>query len=75
MSKNIFGVGLMLNMVILRLIGGLEMAIFEPKSCFWDFWTLCICLFVAKIVYSYYAHGELSFGTKTGSLGPCVPIL
>ena len=28
-----------------------------------------------KIVYSDCAHGELSFGTKTGSLGPCVPIL
>ena len=22
-----------------------------------------------------YVYGELSFGTKTGSLGPCVPIL
>ncbi len=34
MSKNIFGMGLMLNVVILRLIGGLEMAIFEPKIVF-----------------------------------------
>ena len=34
MPKNIFGVGLMLNVVILRLIGGLEMAIFEPKIMF-----------------------------------------
>ena len=47
----------------------------SQKSCFWDLWTLCACLFVAKIVYSDCAHGELSFGTKTGSLGPCVPIL
>ena len=47
----------------------------SQKLCFWDFWTLCVCLFVAKIVYSDSAHGELSFGTKTGSLGPCVPIL
>ena len=47
----------------------------SQKSCFWDFWTRCVCLFVAKIVYSDSAHGELSFGTKTGSLGPCVPIL
>ena len=77
MSKNIFGVGLMLNVFILRLIGGLEIKwlFFSQKSCFWNFWTLCICLFVAKIVYSDYAHGEVSFGTKTESLGPCVPIL
>ena len=34
MPKNIFGVGLMLNVVILRLIGGLEMVIFEPKIMF-----------------------------------------
>ena len=34
MSKNIFGMGLMLNVVILRLIGGLGMAIFEPKIVF-----------------------------------------
>ena len=74
-AKNIFGVGLMLNVLILRLIWGLEMAVFEPKIVFWDLWTLCACLFVAKIVYSDCAHGELSFGTKTGSLGPCVPIL
>ena len=74
-AKNIFGVGLMLNVLILRLIRGLEMAFLSQKSCFWDFWTLCACLFVAKIVYSDSAHGELSFGTKTGSLGPCVPIL
>ena len=65
----------MLNVVILRLIRGLEMAIFEPKTCFGDFWTLCVCLFVDKIVYSDSAQGELSFGTKTGSVGPCVPIL
>ena len=65
----------MLNVVIWWLIGGLEMAIFEPKTCFWDFWTLCVCLFVAKVVYSDSAQGELSFGTKTGSLGPCVLIL
>ena len=65
----------MLNVLILRLIRGLEMAFLSQKSCFWDFWTLCACLFVAKIVYSDSAHGELSFGTKTGSLGPCVPIL
>ena len=65
----------MLNVLILRLIRGLEMAFLSQKSCFWDFWTLCACLFVAIIVYSDSAHGELSFGTKTGSLGPCVPIL
>ena len=65
----------MLNVVILRLIRGLEMAVLSQKSCFWDLWTLCACLFVAKIVYSDCAHGELSFGTKTGALGPCVPIL
>jgi hypothetical protein len=47
----------------------------SQKSCFWDFWTLYVCLFVAKIVYSDSARGELSFGTKTGSVGPCVPIL
>ena len=66
---------IMLNVVILMLIRGMEMSIFEPKIVFWDFWTLCVCLFVAKIVYSDSAHGELSFGTKTGSLGPCVPII
>ena len=65
----------MLNVLILRLIRGLEMAFLSQKSCFWDFWTLRVCLFVAKLVYSDSAHGELSFGTKTGSLGPCVPIL
>ena len=66
----------MLNVLILRLIMGLEMAVFEPKIVFFPyFWTLCVCLFVAKIVYSDSAHGELSFGTKTGSLEPCVPIL
>ena len=47
----------------------------SQKSCFWDFWTLYVCLFVAKIVYSDSALGDLSFGTKTGSVGPCVPIL
>ena len=47
----------------------------SQKSCFWDLWTLCACLFVAKIVYSDCGHGELSFGTKTVSLGPCVPSL
>ena len=55
-------------LLILRLIRGLEMAVFEPKIVFLAFWTLCVCLFVAKIVYSDSAHGELSFGTKTGSL-------
>ena len=38
MPKNIFGVGLMLNVVILRLISGLEMAVdsvFKPKIVFW----------------------------------------
>ena len=34
MPKNIFGVGLMLNVLILRLIRGLEMAVFEPKIVF-----------------------------------------
>ena len=34
MPKNIFGVGIMLNVFILRLIMGLELAIFEPKSVF-----------------------------------------
>ena len=33
-AKNIFGVGLMLNVLILRLIRGLEMAVFEPKIVF-----------------------------------------
>ena len=67
----------MLNVLILRLIRGLEMAVFEPKIVFLGILdTLCTCFkFVAKIVYSDCAHGELSFGTKTGSLGPCVPIL
>ena len=52
------------------------MAVFEPKIVFLGILdTLCTCVFVAKIVYSDSAHGELSFGTKTGSLGPCVPIL
>ena len=51
-AKNIFGVGLMLNVLILRLIRGLEMAFLSQKSCFCDFWTLCACLFVAIIVYS-----------------------
>ena len=76
MPKNIFGVGLILNVLILRLIRGLEMAVFEPKIVFLGLLdTLCKHLFVAKIVYSDSAHGELSFGTKTGSIGPCVPIL
>ena len=35
MPKNIFGVpGLMLNVLILRLIMGLEMTVFEPKMVF-----------------------------------------
>ena len=33
-AKNIFGVGLMLNVLILRLIRGLEMTVFEPKIVF-----------------------------------------
>ena len=66
----------MLNVVILRLIGGLEMAVFEPKIVFLGLVdTLCMFICCRKIVYSDSAHGELSFGTKTGSLGPCVPIL
>ena len=76
-AKNIFGVGLMLNVVILRLIRGLEMAVLELKIAFLGLLDISFHsfhLFVAKIVYSDSAHGELSFGTKTGSLGPCVPI-
>ena len=49
------------------------MALFEPEAMF--FWTLYIHLFALNVVYSDSAHGELSFGTKTGSLGPCVLIL
>ena len=51
----------MLNVVILRLIRGLKIAVFEPKIVFL---ALCVCLFAAKIVYSHCAHEELSFGTK-----------
>ena len=61
-AQNIFGVGLMLNVAILMLIRGLEMAVFEPKIVFLGLVdTLCmlVCLFVAKIVYSDSAHGEL----------------
>ena len=65
----------MLNVLILRLIRGLEMAFLAKNRVFGTFGHFVTCLFVAKIVYSDSAHGELSFGTKTGSLGPCVPIL
>ena len=65
----------MLNVVIWWLIGGLEMAIFEPKNVFLGLLDT-LCMFIcAKVVYSDSAQGELSFGTKTGSLGPCVLIL
>ena len=45
-AKNIFGVGLMSNVLILRLIRGLEMAVFEPKIVFLehlDTWCMFIC--------------------------------
>ena len=42
-AKNIFGVGKMLNVLILRLIRGLEMAVFEPKIVFLGLLdTLCM---------------------------------
>ena len=59
----------MLNVLILRLIRGLEMAFLAKNRVFGTFGHFVTCLFVAKIVYSDSALGELSFGTKTGSLG------
>ena len=44
-AKNIFGVGLMLNVVILRLIRGLEMAVFEPKIVFLGL-VDTLCMFI-----------------------------
>ena len=66
----------MLNVLILRLIRGLKMAFFLAKNrVFGTFGYFVHVYLLPKIVYSDSAHGELSFGTKTGSLGPCVPIL
>ena len=36
---------------------------------------LNMCLIGLEVFYSDSTQCELSFGTKTGSLGPCVPIL
>ena len=48
-AKNIFGVSLMLNVIILRLIRGLEMAVFEPKIVFLGLLdTLCMFILLPK---------------------------
>ena len=83
MPKNIFGVGKMLNVLILRLIRGLEMAVFEPKIVFLGLLdTLCMFICCQNSLFRlcswrpfvWYQNGvsrtlRSNFIAKFGSLG------